>query len=196
MIDKMGRFLIAFLTLPLSSPFTPHFSVRPLTRISKFAALIKKFFPQPPVVAYSLTRLILRRFELASHKGRGNCFVAIYSTVQLFNHSPIQHSSLFTFYPSPEFVSSQMLTNKFFPLPQGARKLFCSNPFNPSTLLTLHASHLTLIRTYRLISLNTSRTKPQSRLSGDDSSGIFAARIFQKTHTRIPCTSILFRNLF
>ena len=162
MIDKMGRFLIAFLTLPLSSPFTPHFSVRPLTRISKFAALIKKFFPQPPVVAYSLTRLILRRFELASHKGRG------------------------------EMVSSPVRTS----IPQGARKLFCSNPFNPSTLLTLHASHLTLIRTYRLISLNTSRTKPQSRLSGDDSSGIFAARIFQKTHTRIPCTSILFRNLF
>ena len=99
-IDKMGRFLIAFLTLPLSSPFTPHFSVRPLTRISKFAALIKKFFPQPPVAAYSLTRLILRRFELASHKGRGNCFVAIYSTVQLFNHSPVLLPSLFTLHPS------------------------------------------------------------------------------------------------
>ena len=105
-------------------------------------------------------------------------------TFQPFNPSPIQPPSLFTFYPSPEFVSSHLLTNKFFPLPQGARGLFYVTNFSyiqlfnplhsslftlhpsPFTLhpspFTLHASHLTLIRTYRLIALQSYRLYPET----------------------------------
>ena len=45
--------------------------------------------------AYSLTRLILRRFELASRKGRGKIYFTK-QTFQPFNFSPFQLSSSFT----------------------------------------------------------------------------------------------------
>ena len=116
-------------------------------------------------------------------------FLSPYRPIALQSYRLPQLSSLFTLHlsdPSPEFVSSQKLTNKFYPLPQGARELFCSKPFTrstfqpfnslhtsrftlhfdknlspyrlavlspSSTLLTLHPSLLTLIRTYRLIAL-------------------------------------------
>ena len=67
-----------------TSLFTLHFPVRPLTLTLSHSA-------------YSLTRLVPRRFELASHKGRGKIFyLTNLSTFQLFNYL---HSSL-----SPHFV--------------------------------------------------------------------------------------------
>ena len=84
------------------------------------------------------------------------------------------HFSLFTPHfsdPSPEFVSSHLLTNKFYPLPQGARGLFYVTNFsyiqlfNPlhSSPFTLHSSPFTPhsdknLSPYRLAVLSPSST--------------------------------------
>ena len=75
---------------PHPSPFTLHFTVCPLTLTLCHTA-------------YSLTRLILRRFELASHKGRGDSFVANHSTIHPFNSSTLLtlHPSHFTLPSAP-----------------------------------------------------------------------------------------------
>ena len=75
-----------FSTVQPSSPFTPHFLVRPLTRHSGTLSH----------TAYSLTRLSLRRFKLASQRERG--FIL---RNKPFNHSPVPlfnplHASRFT----------------------------------------------------------------------------------------------------
>ena len=91
--DKMGRSVSPFSETNLSTihPFNPphpshltlHFPVRPLTRISKFAALIKKFYPLP--------------------QGARELFCSkpfTLSTFQPFNFSTVQHSSPFTLHAS------------------------------------------------------------------------------------------------
>ena len=105
--------------------------------------------------AYSLTRLILRRFELASHKGRGEIFyVTNLSTIPPFNSS-----TLFTLHPSlsrppphpnPQPYGIQSHSAHSSPvrtsIPQGAREnlfyetnLSTLQLFTLSTLLTPHS---------------------------------------------------------
>ena len=111
------------------------------TRISKFAALIKKFFPLP-----SREREIILRKELFNH-----------STIHPFN-SP--HTSPFTLHlltphPNPQPYGIQSHSAHSSPvrtsIPQGEREnILLNKPFNlsPVPLFNpLHASHLTLIKT-------------------------------------------------
>ena len=70
-------FNFSTLLTPHPSPLTLHFTVRPLTLTLSHTA-------------YSLTRLILRLFELASHKGRGDLLCKTNpSPFHLFNFSPL-----------------------------------------------------------------------------------------------------------
>ena len=132
---------------PFNSPHTSHFTFHfsdPSPEFVSSHLLTNKFYPLP--------------------QGARELFCSkpfIRSTFQPFNS---HHSSRFTlhFLPLTRISKFAALIKKFFPLPQGARELFCSKlfirstfqPFNPSTLFTLHPSRLTLIRTYRLAVLS------------------------------------------
>ncbi len=90
-----------------------------------------------------LNSLRLLKNSSLSRKGRGNCFVANHSSVQLFNLSThfTLHPSLFTYQPLTRISKFATLIKKFFPLPQGARELFCSKSFIRSTFQPFNSPH-------------------------------------------------------
>ena len=111
-----------------------------MTEESPCANSNRQFVPSPtPEIVSSLT--LTNNFVPLPSRERGFIF-----RNKLFNHSPVQlfnspHASRLTFYPSPEFVSSHLLTNKFYPLPQGERGFFCSKPFNLSPVQLFNPPH-------------------------------------------------------